>query len=243
MVPPTFCPPLPSHTVPVHTYAHDPALANAVIGGVAYRGATMPEIHGDYFFSDLGQKFTRAIGTGGVVHDYTSQTESTDLIGQIVGFGTDGKGEMYLMTEVTPGVSNPGIHKFREQSIATHLCPSVFNSTGFVADLRAVGSNVVADDDLKFISENVPDNTFGILVMSDQPDVSPGLDGFCLGSPFYRWKMLEPTGTDNQVILSPKLSNPPGGAGPLAGTVWDWQIGVYDGGAFVYSDGVFLMLQ
>lgn len=83
-------------TLPIHEFPHDPYCA--VIGGNVYRGCAMPWLDGRYFFSDF------CTGTvWSMRHNGTQVTEIAEHdLGifippaDIVGFGEDGRGEMYL---------------------------------------------------------------------------------------------------------------------------------------------------
>jgi glucose/arabinose dehydrogenase len=81
---------------PVYTYGHGEGCS--ITGGVVYRGSEMPEIEGHYFFADFCSGWVRSI----VVDDagvLVEELEWPDLeVGSPAGFGTDGAGEMYVLS-------------------------------------------------------------------------------------------------------------------------------------------------
>lgn len=87
-------------TAPAFDYDHGANSANgcSITGGFVYRGAALPELAGRYFYSDYCAGFLKSVvpiaGGGGV-------TEQRDWgltgLGNIVSFGRDGSGELYLL--------------------------------------------------------------------------------------------------------------------------------------------------
>jgi glucose/arabinose dehydrogenase len=82
-------------TLPVYDYDHSQGCA--IIGGYVYRGAAMPELQGQYLFSDLCSGFLRSLtldanGVASVV-----QAPSANAGGPH-SFGRDGAGELYILT-------------------------------------------------------------------------------------------------------------------------------------------------
>lgn len=67
----------------------------AVTGGVVYRGRGIPELDGRFLFSDYCGGFLRSVDRGGDVTDHTGDVGSA---GQVVSFGADGAGEVYVLT-------------------------------------------------------------------------------------------------------------------------------------------------
>jgi hypothetical protein len=98
-------PPL-GFTVPVHEYAHSgPAPTGcSITGGVVYRGCSMPNLHGSYFYADFCSNFVRSFewtGGPGVAND---RDWTADLapgggiaINSISSFGEDARGELYIV--------------------------------------------------------------------------------------------------------------------------------------------------
>jgi glucose/arabinose dehydrogenase len=82
---------------PVAEYGH--AEGCSIIGGYVYRGNAIPEIAGHYFYSDWCGGFLRSFRLeGGEAVDERDWTSDVGTLGQVVGIGTDGAGELYLMT-------------------------------------------------------------------------------------------------------------------------------------------------
>lgn len=71
----------------------------SVIGGFAYRGRSIPELSGHYFYGDWCGRWIRSFlyADGGVT---TAQDWTADFgeVGQILSFGTDAAGEIYVTT-------------------------------------------------------------------------------------------------------------------------------------------------
>ena len=84
----------PGDILPVHTYGHDEG--RSISGGVVYRGAAIPGLGGAYLFSDFAGGFLDAVavGAGGAVE----HRRLLEDVGDVVGFGTDGDGEVIVLT-------------------------------------------------------------------------------------------------------------------------------------------------
>ena len=84
-------------TLPVHDYGRTAGCS--VTGGVVYRGTAIPELAGQYVFSDYCEGGLRSIARtpGG---GWTTRSWSIDDVEAVRSFGVDGAGELYL---VTPG--------------------------------------------------------------------------------------------------------------------------------------------
>ncbi|MCS6897857.1 MAG: PQQ-dependent sugar dehydrogenase, partial [Nitrospira sp.] len=84
-------------TLPVVDYPHTDG-ACSVIGGYVYRGVTMPQLRGTYFYADYCAGFVRSFRF--VNGQATNQTEWPSLKRSgITSFGEDAQGELYLMTQ------------------------------------------------------------------------------------------------------------------------------------------------
>jgi len=86
-------------TKPVHEYSH--AQGCSVTGGYVYRGCTLPDLRGTYFYADFCTAFVRTFQIGGGVatnhQDRTAALESSGVsIDQVSSFGEDGRGELYI---------------------------------------------------------------------------------------------------------------------------------------------------
>jgi glucose/arabinose dehydrogenase len=70
----------------------------AIIGGVVYRGSALPELSGRYVYSDYCAGFLKSfVAGGGGVSD--QRDWAVQSIGRVVSFGSDGQGELYLVTD------------------------------------------------------------------------------------------------------------------------------------------------
>jgi glucose/arabinose dehydrogenase len=78
---------------PIFEYGHDEGCS--VTGGYVYRGSTVPQLDGHYFFSDWCSGFIRSIGPDGTLHDWT---EGTGTVPQVSSFGRDDAGEVYVVS-------------------------------------------------------------------------------------------------------------------------------------------------
>lgn len=88
---------------PVHEYAHDPEqICNAVTGGVVYRGASIPQLQGEYLFGDFCSEQIWSFvwdGAGGTVGPVVEQGIDTDIseIDAITAITEDGAGEVLVV--------------------------------------------------------------------------------------------------------------------------------------------------
>lgn len=82
--------------LPVLDYGHDGG-ACSITGGYVYRGTAIPELAGRYFYSDYCAGFLRSFLA--LDRTVTEQREwSVARVGQVVSFGQDGQGELYVIT-------------------------------------------------------------------------------------------------------------------------------------------------
>jgi hypothetical protein len=82
-------------TLPVHEYSHDDGCS--VTGGYVYRGNRLTGLQGHYFYSDFCAGFLRSFRiAGGAAVDH--RTWSTGLTGNVLSFGEDEAGELYVLT-------------------------------------------------------------------------------------------------------------------------------------------------
>lgn len=84
--------------MPILTYGHDSGRCS-ITGGFVYRGAALPALDGQYFFSDYCDGHIRSLTyADGKVTGETDWTDQLGAQGQVTSFGTDGAGELYVMT-------------------------------------------------------------------------------------------------------------------------------------------------
>lgn len=83
---------------PILTYGHDSGRCS-ITGGFVYRGAALPSLVGQYFFSDYCDGRIRSIrfadGKAAAEIDWTDQLGTP---GSVTSFGLDGAGELYVTT-------------------------------------------------------------------------------------------------------------------------------------------------
>jgi cysteine-rich repeat protein len=106
--PASTCPPLAPFTMPVHEYPNfdNPMVAGqgcSVTGGFVYRGCTMADLRGTYFYADFCAAFVRTfMGVeNGRALDHADRTADVDPPGNasidlVSSFGEDARGELYV---------------------------------------------------------------------------------------------------------------------------------------------------
>ena len=85
----------PGLTAPVYDYDHGQGCA--IIGGYVYRGAAIPELQGQYLFSDFCSGFVRSLSfeNGATVRQAPMANAGTNVVQSL---GQDGAGELYILT-------------------------------------------------------------------------------------------------------------------------------------------------
>jgi glucose/arabinose dehydrogenase len=84
--------------LPILTYGHDSGRCS-ITGGLVYRGAALPALTGQYFFSDFCDGHIRSLTyADGQAIGETDWTDQLGAQGQVTSFGTDSAGELYVMT-------------------------------------------------------------------------------------------------------------------------------------------------
>lgn len=82
---------------PILSYATHQNSTCAIIGGSVYRGRKIPEIQGQYFYSDYCNSWLRSFGfADGKVTD--EHDWPVGRLGSITSFGEDSQGELYMCT-------------------------------------------------------------------------------------------------------------------------------------------------
>ena len=81
--------------LPVAEYDHSRGCS--ITGGFVYRGAALPEIAGLFFYSDYCSGFLASLA-GGASGPVTTRTWSVPNAGNVLSFGRDGAGELYVLT-------------------------------------------------------------------------------------------------------------------------------------------------
>lgn len=89
-------------TLPVIEVRHGDAGTCSITGGVVYRGEAIPEIRGHYFYSDYCGGYLRSFRyQDGEAVEQTDWTEQVGVPGNVVSFGVDHEGEMYVLTDTS----------------------------------------------------------------------------------------------------------------------------------------------
>ena len=83
---------------PVLTIAQEGPIC-AVVGGVVYNGSAIPELKGHYFYGDVCAGFLRSFKWNGTLAtDLRDWTPEVGPLTQLLSFGVDTEGEMYVLT-------------------------------------------------------------------------------------------------------------------------------------------------
>ncbi|HKX76415.1 MAG TPA: PQQ-dependent sugar dehydrogenase [Acidimicrobiia bacterium] len=86
-------------TLPVIEVAHADSGTCSITGGVVYRGSAIPELTGHYFYSDYCGGWLRSfLFDGAGASQQQDWTEQVGIPGQVVSFGQDATGEIYVLT-------------------------------------------------------------------------------------------------------------------------------------------------
>ncbi|MEN8145002.1 MAG: PQQ-dependent sugar dehydrogenase [Gemmatimonadota bacterium] len=83
-------------TAPAFEYGHD--IGCSVTGGFVYRGNALPLLDGTYFYADFCEGLVRSFRYNGTVFDHRSWEVEFGILNQIVSFGEDGDGELYILS-------------------------------------------------------------------------------------------------------------------------------------------------
>ena len=93
------CPDPPTgFTFPVHEYSH--LLGCSVTGGYVYRGCTLPDLAGRYFYSDYCSPFVDTfVISGGAATSFVDKTGELGAgLASISSYGEDARGEVYIVS-------------------------------------------------------------------------------------------------------------------------------------------------
>ena len=90
----------PSLTFPIHEYSHS-GFQNSITGGYVYRGCTIPDLQGTYFFADFGRNRIWSLRyDGAAVSEFQERTTELEppvgSIASVSSFGEDAYGELYI---------------------------------------------------------------------------------------------------------------------------------------------------
>jgi glucose/arabinose dehydrogenase len=96
-------------TLPVVTYTHSDGCS--ITGGYVYRGAALPALQGQYFYSDYCSHFIRSFHWENGQVSAETEWPTLDPGDNVTSFGEDASGELYLITQggviyrIAPGSS------------------------------------------------------------------------------------------------------------------------------------------
>ena len=85
-------------TLPVVEVPHTDSGTCSITGGVVYRGSAIPELAGHYLFSDYCGGYLRSFPVEEPFDEPRDWTDQVGNAGQVVAFGTDHAGEVYVLT-------------------------------------------------------------------------------------------------------------------------------------------------
>jgi glucose/arabinose dehydrogenase len=80
---------------PAAEYDHSAGRCS-ITGGFVYRGSAIPEIRGQYFYSDYCAGFLASL-SGSASAGFTMRTWSAPNVGNVLSFGEDSAGELYVL--------------------------------------------------------------------------------------------------------------------------------------------------
>lgn len=157
---------------PIHEYAHG-VLGCAAVGGMVYRGYGIPDLRGQYFYTDWCKpKIFSFKVVQGAVTDLKERTleltpnDGVSSISTVSSFGEDGAGELYILDyaggevfKILPAQPVPtfGVFSF---GTGTPGCAGV-------SDLTVLSSPIVGNPFFGFRCSNVPASSTGFLFVTD----------------------------------------------------------------------------
>lgn len=84
---------------PILEVEHGDGGTCSITGGPVYRGASLPQLRGHYFYSDYCGGYLRSlVFADGAAIELRDWSDQVGVPGQVTGFGVDGAGEMYVTT-------------------------------------------------------------------------------------------------------------------------------------------------
>lgn len=136
-----------------------------------------------------------------------------------------------------------GLFEMREHLLGTNTCNSNPNSTGTMAWLSGMGSEVVADNLLTLDVEHLPPFQIGIAIFSSSVSQTPfGAGTLCLGSPVHRINQGHNSGAGGVVGFGVDLTALPG-VTIQPGETWHFQFWYRDSGQVNFSNSTGITFQ
>ena len=140
--------------------------------------------------------------------------------------------------------------------IGTNYCMAVANSSGQIGAISAVGSDVVAANTVTLTASNLPNQQFGIFIVSMSQAFIPGAGGtsngnICLGGSIGRYSLpnqIASSGSSGEFSLALDLNQTPQGAMFVSvgsGETWNFQAWYRDpvGVGSNFTDGLEISFQ
>ena len=150
------------------------------------------------------------------------------------------------------GIAAAPVGFAREWFIATldgpvgnpYCSPAAVNSTGFSARISALGSPVVASNNLTLSADRLPTNSFGYFLNSEVQANMPNPGGsqgtLCLGGAIGRFlQQVQNSGATGTISIVVDLTNMPQALGPvsvMSGETWNFQAWYRDANPSVTSN-------
>jgi glucose/arabinose dehydrogenase len=111
----------PLLTLPIHQYSHSAGRCS-ITGGYVLRAPTVPVAQGLYFYADYctGEIWSLNPGTLQVINRTTELAPAGGSTSQIVGFGEDGMGELYIVLDGSAGSSNGSLYRIALRAVCSN---------------------------------------------------------------------------------------------------------------------------
>jgi glucose/arabinose dehydrogenase len=78
-------------------FEYDHSRGCSITGGFVYRGSALPEVSGQYFYSDYCTGFLASL-SGSVGGGFTSRDWNVGALGNVLSFGEDASGDLYVLS-------------------------------------------------------------------------------------------------------------------------------------------------
>ena len=143
-------------------------------------------------------------------------------------------------------------------SLGTNYCVAAPNATGMTGVMSAVGSDLVADNDLMLIADDVPANATGFFVVGSAQgfvmNAGGGAGNLCVAGQLGRYRnagQVQSSGLEAQFMLQVDLTQTPSPSGSVAilpGETWNFQVWHREvtptgGATFNFSDGLSIQFR
>ncbi len=212
--------------LPVDEYTH--ASGNcSITGGYRYRGTSMPNYVGKYFYADYCSDRIWSIDFDGTnISNKVEHEADIALPGvvSITSFGEDANGELYIVD------ANGGqIYRLAEDCAPTIIdyCTGAPNSVGAGADLTFGGTAILSNNNMVLTASGCPAGNPGIFFYSKSANSAPLGDGtLCIGGSITRLQPADFTDILGIAFRNIDFTAPPMNSGSgqiVAGTSYFFQ--------------------